>query len=497
MAINSIRFTGLASGLDTESIVESMVAVQKAKVDTSKQAKLLLELQKDKEKELSSRVKEFMLNYSAKLRFSSGFAKLNTSSTNPAVNVASGTVSGEFEIENISIAKNAKLSTESLGKSGVTTLGDLGITFKEGEDTVIRISDGVDEKGKEIVTDVKVTSSTTLSDLAKKLKDVAPNSNITYDENAKGFFISGKNTGSNSFINLEAVKIAKSEDGSVVETVDSSITDKLGIKTTSDKGKDATFTFEGMKITSASNNVTVNGLSLELKDDVTGSVKLNATQDKDAIFNTVKELITEYNKLLTDLNAMVEASPNKSYKPLLDEQKAEMSESEITAWNKKIEDSLFAGNDTIRKVVSSLKDSMSGSFGGITLRDLGIESNSWQDKGVLTVTDDKLRSMVNDNPEKVIELFAGDGKLDGIADKMYSDLTNKFKAVNGIKSSTSLFNDIIKTKNITDEAKKADKLEERRKALEDMYYKKFTAMEKMLSQLNSQSSWLSNLGSSQ
>lgn len=490
MGTNAIRFTGLASGLDTESIVSSMILPQKTKVDTSEQKKLLMELQKDKEKEISNRLNKFMMDYSAKLRFSSGFAKLATTSSNSALNVTSATKSGEFEVSDIKVAKNAKLSTESIGEAGTTKLSALGI---DTSGTIIRVSDSVGSDGKPVTKDITLKEGMTLSDLAKSIQNELKNSNVSYDENAKGFFISSKDTGKSSFVEIQAISLTTEADGSTTEKIDSGVTDKLGLLTTKADGSNATFNFDGMKITSESNNVTINGVGLELKDDVTGSVRVGATQDKEAIFNNVKDFITEYNKLVQDLNNMVDASANRTYKPLLEEQKSEMSESEIEAWNKKIEDSLFAGNDTIKKVLSEMKDSLSGSFGGITLRDLGIESSSWKDKGVLTINEDKLRSAIDSNTDKVVELFSGDGTLDGLADKMYSNLSSKFKNLSGVKTASCVFNDTLLNSKITEQNKETAKLKERQEKLEEMYYAKFTAMEKMLSQLNSQSTYLSGL----
>lgn len=492
MSVNSIRFSGLASGLDTDSIVENLLVGQKTKVDTAKQNKMLYELQKDKQKEISQRVNTFMLNFSGKLRFNSGFSKITPTVNNSAISVSNATNTGNFEIKDVVTAKTAKLVTKSIGKSADTKLSELGIQNTTGKETVLRVSDKLGTDGKAVTTDIKLTEDMKLSDLAKSLKTALPNSNVTYDTEAKGFFVSSKSTGESQFIEIKAVDLETQADSSVVETANTSILNDLGFLQTSAKGSNASLTFDKMDITSESNTVTINGVTLDLKTDYTGTINVSTTQDKDAIFNTVKDFITEYNKLVTDLNEMVSASPNKSYKPLLDDQKSEMSETEIKQWNDKIDKSLMSGNKTLEKLLSDMRTSMSDSFGGISLRDIGIESSSWKDKGILQIDETKLKKMIDSNTDKVIELFSGDGKSDGIADKMYNDLSSRFKSIKGIKTASSIFNDTTQNNKITDEAERIDDLTDRMDEMEEMYYAKFTAMEKAMQQLNSQSSWLTS-----
>ena len=52
-----------------------------------------------------------------------------------------------------------------------------------------------------------------------------------------------------------------------------------------------------------------------------------------------------------------------------------------------------------------------------------------------------------------------------------------------------MFNDTLLDKNITSQKSEVTKWQERFETMEAMYYAKFTAMEKMISQINSQSSF--------
>jgi flagellar hook-associated protein 2 len=70
-----------------------------------------------------------------------------------------------------------------------------------------------------------------------------------------------------------------------------------------------------------------------------------------------------------------------------------------------------------------------------------------------------------------------------------------FKSVTGIKSYKSYYNDKVTKDKITSMTSKISDLQDKYDAMEEIYYAKFTAMEKALATLNSQSSsFLSMLG---
>ncbi|MGL5677578.1 MAG: flagellar filament capping protein FliD [Cellulosilyticaceae bacterium] len=489
MRTTNIRFTGMASGLDTESMVQALTMPYKMKVDTSKQQKMLLEMQKDKYKEISNSIRNFTDKWAGNVRLTGSFNKSKvTVSDTSKVEVNTSNVNGSFTIDEVTkMAKSASLQTTSVGKTKDKTMGDLGITFEEGKEIILKVSDSVDEAGKPIIKEIKLTQDMTIEGLERELKNNLTNSNVSFDNNAKGFFISSKKTGASQKIDIVAAERANGVDAEKV-----GILTQLGLGTGKAQGENLEMKFNGMSITSETNTVTVNGIEIKVKDTFTNAnaVQINSEADNDAIFNYVKEFITEYNKLVTDLNKMISVKPNKDYKPLLEEQKAEMSETDIEQWNKKIEESLMSNNKTVEKILGDMRGIMGSIVDGLgvtSLHEIGISTGSWKDKGVLQIDETKLRKAIEENVDGVVSIFSGSGDIDGIADKLYKSLNDNFKSVTGIKSATSVFNDVALDKKIRDEDTKAFKLEEQRLRMEDMQYKKFTAMEKMLQQLNSQS----------
>lgn len=502
MRTTTIRFSGLASGLDTESIVKGMTTSAQNKVNSSKQTKMLMDMQKAKYKEVSSMIRDFTNKWAGNARLETSFNKMTVTSPDTSkIEVKGSSVAGTHKIDEVTqLAEAAKISTTSIKVNRDTTMEALGITFTDGEETVLRVSDRKDTKGNPIYKDVRITKDTSIGDLEKGLGNAMPNTNIKFDDTAKGFFISSKSTGKSQEISIQTINIRKDSGGNTVENKNTQVLKSLGmtkgdINVIEASGKNLEMKYDGMEISAESNTVTVNGLSFTAKSLFTGGIEIQADQDKDAIFDYVKEFITEYNKVMTDLNKLIDAPKNREYKPLLDDEKKDMSEDEIKKWNEKINDSLLSSDPTLERIVQDMRGVMSSvleTSGINNLKSIGISSTSWKDKGVLTINEDKLREAINNNTSDVIGLFAGKNGAPGLADKLYDTLNKNFKSVSGTKTSLSVFNDTALDKKIEKQVKRTAELEDKLYRMEDLYYKRFTAMEKMMQQLNSQSSWLTS-----
>ena len=128
------------------------------------------------------------------------------------------------------------------------------------------------------------------------------------------------------------------------------------------------------------------------------------------------------------------------------------------------------------------------------LSDLGIVTGSYTEKGILHIQGDeddslyaikenKLKTAIENDPDKVADF------LNAIGDKLYETMQDKMKSTT-LSSALTFYNDKQIDKQVkTYESKIAD-LEERMAAVESRYYAQFTAMEKMMQQMNSQSSSL-------
>ncbi|MGL6174142.1 MAG: flagellar filament capping protein FliD [Cellulosilyticaceae bacterium] len=522
MRTTNIKFMGLASGLDTESIVNTMLMPYKSKVDGSKQDQLIMEMKKDAWKDINSKIYSFHTKQLDALRLQSTFSKKNVSTSNSGIVEVGSTIElpdGTHQIKVEQLAEGARLETESLKeKYGVdisksAKLSELGIN----SDTTIEVK-YKKEDGTEVTTPITLTSDMSIGELEKELKTALPDANVNFDEGLDAFFVSSKKTGASQSIDLK------------VTSGDANALANLGFKTTSDTGNNTIAYYNGVKIDSESNSVKVNGMELKLVSQ--GETTLVATRDTDAIVDTVVQFVNEYNKLIEDINKLIDAPYNKDYKPLTDEQKKEMSEDEIKLWNEKINNSLLRNDPVLKSITSSMREVLSTTVitdaqgNKVSLSDLGITTGkNWNEKGKLYIDEKKLKEAVSNNPDGVMKLFTqredpkelykkdtgldnyeeaikADPKLKeqyenlaltkgGIGTRLYGEMNKKLKSTTD-KSANFLFNDKVLDKKITEQKEKTKKLEDQMKRMEGLYYKKFTAMEKMMSQLNSQSSWLAS-----
>ncbi|MHC1749834.1 MAG: flagellar filament capping protein FliD [Cellulosilyticaceae bacterium] len=581
MANNTIRFAGLASGLDTESIVKNMVMPYKIKADSKKQEQTMMEWRKDAWKEMNSRFFGFYDKYVSKLRLESTFNKTKVSSSNPNIiefdkNVALPT--GTHELLVCKLATGTRLETkkvvsnekdakgETIKPTASTKIAALGISFFEGETRKVNLT-----INKNLVSEpIEITREDTIGSVVSKLKQKMPEYNVSFDEGAQAFFISSKKTGINQEVKLEGdydvlYKLGmvsgenfekgktltfKMEEGTTLEgiiditaqdgkhLVKNNSGETIGymdeegnlfgyIKdaggntlekrmipqgNTNIKGKDAQnaeIEYNGVKASYESNTITINGLNMTVKAE--GATTLVSTQDSESIVNFVKEFVDEYNKLIEDVNRKLVAPSTKEFRPLTEEQKKDMSDKEVEAWEQKIKDSLFRNNETLKTIMDSMRQIVGETVKvGIKqvgmpaqeeavymgLSDIGITTGDWREKGKLHVDEDKLKSAIGKDVGSIIKLFSANGSEDvkdtrkGIGDRLYDKLSDITKSTE-LRSKYSFYNDKILEKEITRTKEDYLTLTKRMERMESMYYKQFTAMEKMMQSLNSQSSWLS------
>lgn len=570
---NNIKFTGIASGLDTESIVNSMVLPYKNKVDNSKKQETLLEWKKDAYKEVSSKVYNFYTKTASNLRLESTFNKKKlTASINLAIELdtTSTVPSGTHTIDKITqMATSARLQTKKLtsGKDEAinlnTKLTDLG--FQEGDELTVSDASGTNktikflsaekiaeekadtsidktnityvELSKEVIdkNGNKTTESVgEIKELQSVLSKALPNSTISFNETAGAFFMSSKTTGASQNIKVESNR-SGALDAMGIASYETK--DNKTISTAS--GQNAIYSYNGIDgIESTTNNIDIGGLKFTIKDitlvegaenegnAIYNPITITSTDDIDGMMGIVKDFVDEYNTLIEELNDMLNADSAKGYEPLTDEEKEAMSESQIEKWETKIKDSLLRNDSTLKSLLTSMRTTLSGIVEGNEFKSLariGITTGTYTENGKLYLDEDKLKEALSKDADAVVQLLAGSGdpeatfnasnkdsalkysdlsseeqtkwknKTLGIFDRTYNSLKSNFSSISNVKSSNSLFNDLLWNTKITNQAKEIDKWQERLENMEKMYYSKFTAMEKLMSQLNSQTGSLTSL----
>ena len=272
----------------------------------------------------------------------------------------------------------------------------------------------------------------------------------------------------------------------------------------------AQFVLDGATMEENSNNFTVNGITLNLVSTTynkdTGeydNVQITVGKDGDSTYELVKEALTEYNKLIEEMNTLYTADSARGYDPLTDEQKEAMTEEEIKNWEDKIKGSLLRRDNTLGPLLSSMRTALTSVYTDeetgkkYSLSTYGIVTGNYTENGKLHIYGDeddatyatytdRLKSALEEDPEQVMET------LTHVFGKLYETMTEKC-AKTEISSALTFYNDKQYNTLLKDYEDDLDVMEERIKDLEDKYYKQFTAMETALSKLQSQQNSLASL----
>lgn len=274
-------------------------------------------------------------------------------------------------------------------------------------------------------------------------------------------------------------------------------------------GTDATINLNGVDYTSKSNSFSINGMTITAleKTDPNNPVTLSTTTDTDGIYDMIKGLFTEYNKLINEMDAMYNADSSKGYDPLTSEEKKELSDDEIEEWEKKIKDSLLRRDSTLNSVASAMKDVMlqGAEVGGRTLylSDFGIntlgyfnaadnEKNAYHidgdsDDTSVSGNKDKLKAMIASDPDTVMNFFSK------LTNNMHDKMQEKMAAVKDTSSAFTFYNDKLMKKEYDEYTDKIKKQEDKVNALMDKWYAKFSAMETAMAKLQSKNNAISGM----
>ena len=248
-------------------------------------------------------------------------------------------------------------------------------------------------------------------------------------------------------------------------------------------------------------------------NDKSQAVTFDAKADAEEVTEAVKTFIEEYNALVKEINTQVTTKPNRSIGPLTDEQKDEMDETSIENWEKKAKTGLLFNDGVMRDLSMDMQSIITKLLGSNVknedLEAMGITfSDDYKEGGTIKFDERKFKQAMETDPDKVSDIFTGGGEvkkgLMTILDETFTPYATKYATKNGNsygrlieeagseKIPMSLTNNQI-YKQLKDMEENLDKLQLRLKSEQDRYITQFASMEKLISQMNSQSSFLSQL----
>ena len=401
---------------------------------------------------------------------------------------ANGTLTDEDKATAIQKEKDEKkkadidkqMATDE-SKAAITTLVESGITAQN-----------VSDAGLDDASQYTFESKTERDNVAKE----AVNNAVTAYNKVASKGITSTNSA------LAALGL-QNVDGSAV----SESSNSLGMVVT--EASDTEIVYNGATLKSNNTSIEVAGVTLDLLGTTAAGETVNVTvsNDTSAVYDTIKEFITEYNSILKTMNTYYGAASASSYEVLTDDQKKAMSDDEVDKWNTKIKDSLLRRDSTLNSLISTLKTDMMGTVTAsngktYSLANLGITTSSknYNEGGLLHIKGDEdddefadstntLMQMLEEDPDTVKEV------LSGLASNLYDSL-NKKMGTTTLSSALTFYNDKEMASQLSDYKKEISDWESKLSDMEEKYYSQFSAMETALAKIQSQQNTLSSyLGS--
>ncbi len=457
-----ISATGIGSGLDVDSIVSSLVSAE-----GDAKTLLLTNKRSDTQFEVSAfgALKSTLSTFASSLSFlktTSNFESntLTSSDTSIFTATSSGSVApGTFNIEVRALAESQKLLTSGFTDQD-TEVGTGTLTISVGNESFNVVIDSAND---------------TLTQISSAINNATDNKGVSttvvnVDDGMGGteakLILSSDQSGTDNQITVTIDDAdANDTDASGLsafyyDTSDATTPERL---TQINAAVDADIYIDGQRVLSSSNTVTdaIEGVTITVnKADSGVNYSLTVDTDVPTIKTNIENFVSNYNTLRTFINDVTEFDPATG------------------------EAAVLLGDSTTRNLSNQIRKQLSESVSGIngdfsTLVDLGITTSS---DGTLSINSTKLDSVLTSNLDDVAQLFSSS---DGIATKLDS-IVNEYVKVNGLlDTKTAGLNATIE-----DIYEDIVSLQASLESLETRLLAQFNAMDAIVAQLNTTSSFL-------
>lgn len=437
---------GIGSGLNVTSLVQELVAA-----DTQGQTNLLDNQQANVQAEISAvasiKSAASTLNGDIAALSSTGTSQRAATVSDSSVlsaSVADGTPLGAYTITVNALAQAQVLTSSAFG-DGTTPVGSGTLTLSAGSDTF----------------SVDFSTDASLSQIADAINASPGNTGITASvvnaSDGAHLVLASNQTGTANAITVSA----SGGDGGLAALQYGNGT--TGGLTQYQAASDAQLTIDGNAVTSASNVVAnaIQGVTLNLAKAAPGeAVTLTVGQDTQALTAAVAKFVSDYNAFNSAITQQTSYdSSTKTAAPLL-------GDIEMSLMQQKL-DGL---------VGTSLS---SGAF--TTLSQIGITVNT---DGTLSLDQTTLTNALTQNPGAVGDLLTGSA---GIATQMQSQLTNALAFDGLFADETNGFQS-----QLTSIQQQQQAIQNRAAQLTKMYTAQFSALDTLMTQMQSTSSYLTS-----
>lgn len=269
--------------------------------------------------------------------------------------------------------------------------------------------------------------------------------------------------------------------------------------------------------TGNSNTITLDGVTFRINGEIQPDeiIKISGKNDVTQIKDKLVSFINDYNKILQNFNTITTEKRDRSYLPLTDDQKKDMSETEIKLWNERVNRGQLSRDPDITRIANKMKEAMRTTVDGVSgnLEKFGIiPVSDYQGvkNGTFTIDEAKLTAALENDIEGVMKLFIGTPATDkpltnqekyngtGIANRLKTIINDETITASasllkkaGVEGAPSYTNNEL-TRSIERHEKKMKDMEKDFKRREQALYSKYARLETTMNNLNSQQSYLAS-----
>ncbi|MFK8258957.1 flagellar filament capping protein FliD [Erwinia sp. AnSW2-5] len=453
----SISTLGIGSGLDLSTILTSMQTAEKAALTPISTQQTAYTAKLSAYSSMKSALTTFQ-TANDKLNKADLFSSTKTvsSSTAFSATTTSGAVAGKYTIA-VSQLATAQTLTTKVQTSNTAALATA--------DSTISIKLAGSDKAVDVTVTAANSSLTGIRDAINKADTGMTASIIKTGDGSYRLSLSSDETGADNAATISV-------------TGDSAVQDLLtydgttgGNVTQSVAAQNAKLTVNNVAIENSSNTISdaLEGITLNLAGETTGTQTLTITKDTTSASSTIAAWATAYNALQDSLNALTKYTA-------VDAGTAAQDTS----------NGALLGDSTLRSIQTQMKNMLTNTASTSTFKTLSqIGITTDPTNGKLITDQTKLDAALAKDPDGIKAMFIGDGKTTGITTKFATNLTSWLSSTGVIQAAT---NGVSKTlNNLTEQYNKvSDNIDATIARLKTQ----FTALDVMMSKLNTTSSYL-------
>ena len=238
-------------------------------------------------------------------------------------------------------------------------------------------------------------------------------------------------------------------------------------------------------------------------------VTFTSKTDTDAIVDVIKQMITDYNAIVTEVKKAytdmpLQKSDGSKYEPLTAEDEADMTESEIKAYEEKAKTGILFMDRELSSLYSALRGAVVGDGDPAYLREIGISTSYEEGLTTITLDENKLRQALETDLDGVRDAFTKSGENGNGLMASIQEVTDRYAATTGATkgiliekagskySAASALDNTMQDK-LEDLDEQIARWQDKMSNKVDYYTNKFTQLEVLINQMNSQSSALAGL----